>query len=122
MKIMKEIKLDEEHEEKLSKQITKILKRKKRKEIITWILLIIFTFVVTMTFSKIGAKLDAEFIFGQLCIGVVCGTIYLFKDLLEKDCYAEIESLILNDENVAKKINDAISQYEKEKDGRNLNL
>lgn len=112
---MKEIKLDEKHEKKLSEQITKIVKSTKKKRTVTYILLMIFVFVITMLFSKIGTKLDMEFIFGQLCIFVVYVVLNLFNNLLKKEFYSELDNLILNDDEISKKINDEMKKYKEEK-------
>lgn len=115
---MKEINLNlsEEKEKKIAEQITKIIKRRKIKKIVINILLIVFTIVVTMAFSKLGTKLEAEFIFGQLCIGVVCCASYLYNYLISKSTYTEIESLLFNDEEIMQNITNEINKYEEKKD------
>lgn len=111
---MKEIKLDEKYEKKISEQITKIIKSKTRKRIVTYILLLIFALVITELFSKIGAKLDMEFVFGQLCIFVVYVVANLYNSLLEKEFYSEIDNFLFNDDEISKKINDEINKYKEE--------
>ena len=56
-----------------------------------------------------------EFIFGQLCIFVVYVVFNLFNNLLEKEFYSELDNLMLNDDEISKKINDEIKKYEEEK-------
>lgn len=115
---MKEINLNlsEEKEKKIAEQITKIIKRRKIKKIVINILLIVFTIVVTKAFSKLGTKLEAEFIFGQLCMVVVYCISYLYNYLISKSTYTEIESLLFNDEEIMQNITNEINKYEEKKD------
>lgn len=113
---MKEIKLNlsEDKEKEMAEQITKIMKKQGRKRIVINILLLIFVVVVTMLFSKIGTKLDMEFIFGQLCVVVVWAVPYLYNHLLSKDTYKKIENLLFDDDELMQKITNEINKYEKE--------
>lgn len=115
---MKEINLNlsEEKEKKIAEQITKIIKRRKIKKIVINILLIVFTIVVTRAFSKLGTKLEAEFIFGQLCMAVVYCALYLYNYLISKSTYTEIENLLFNDEEIMQNITNEINKYEEKKD------
>lgn len=115
---MKEINLNlgEEKEKELSIEIAKIMKRGNIKRIINFALLLIFSISITMLFIKIRKKLDAEFLFGQLCVGIVFGTSYLYSYLITKSTYTEIESLLFNDEEVMQNITNEINKYEEKKD------
>lgn len=115
---MKEINLNlsEEKEKKIAEQITKIIKRRKIKKIVINILLIVFTIVVTRAFFKLGTKLEAKFLFGQLCMVVVYCTSYLYNYLISKSTYTEIENLLFNDEEIMQNITNEINKYEEKKD------
>lgn len=113
---MKEININLGEEKELSIEIAKIMKRRNIKRIINFVLLLIFSILITMLFTKIGKKLDAEFLFGQLCVVIVFGTSYLYNYLITKSTYTEIESLIFNDEEVMQNITNEINKYEEKKD------
>lgn len=116
---MKEIKinLSEKNQEELNEKLKKLFSKQRKRNIAITILQVIFVIVLTMTFSKIGKKLEAEFLFGQLTMFLIFIVASGLTHYLQKLKHEEIQKTLFENKELADIINQKIEEIEEDKDG-----